>query len=319
MGLLVSPFFISLLVMLGMFILLRSVFSHGKQQADTAASKRMKDLLESDALGEMPEEQVKVKQDRSIVNFLTRRLETSKTLQEPDGKNFMLWLKIQLTQAGLDNKYTPEHALAIALSIWTFGIGLPLLSLFILPGAPIVLLLLAIVFFALYPILKLRQLVSSRKDSIEADIPFFINDLYMSLSTGMTTIDQAIIRVARTAEEDPYESVLAQEFARAQTEYSMGNKSLQQSLRDVGTRTGVISVENLCEALIQGDRTGTELTVVLRDYSKQAQEMWRQAMRNYKNKATPKITLGMVVTMFGGVIIFATPFIIGIIETFSNI
>lgn len=316
-----APLIATLLIVLGVLFFGRYFLVRKDQEAETEATRRAHDLLASGSLGSAPtsapdEEATK---RSGIVDRLADRLASSTLLQDrDDGKNFMERLDLALIQAGLRSRYTPEKALALALTIWAVGVVMPLLFILV-AELPKALVLPAVVFFALYPPLKLKQLITSRKEAIEAEVPFFINDLYMAISTGALTIDQAIVRVARTSEEDPHDSILAREFAQAHVEYTMGGKTQVEALRDVGRRTGVVSVQNLCEALVQGIRTGTEMPKILREYSNQAQEMWHQAMRTFKNRKEPLVTLGLVITMFGAFIIFATPMVIGLMKSIGGL
>lgn len=313
-----SPLLLSLLLIVALFIAARSYLTRGFEQAETEAEKRMRELLSEEQLGEAPERRPEKAAKPSHRERLARWIAERPVLQQEEGRSFLERLDGWLYQAGLRSRFTPEQALAEAISIWVVGVG-GLIALRIGIGLPSAIFLPAVLFFAAYPPLKLRAAIAERQDRIRAEIPFFISQLYMALSSGMATIDDAIRRVARTAEEDPYESILAREFAQAQMEYRVGGKSIEEALRGISDRTGVASVENLVEALIQGLRTGTEMRQVLLEYSDQAREMWRQDMRIYKNRKQPLVTLGLVITMFGGVIIWAVPLLIQMMQTLSGL
>lgn len=312
-----SPLVISLLLMTALFIAARSYLARGFEQAETEAERRMRELLSEEELGEAPERRPEARRKPGMSERLAAWIAARPILQQEEGRSFMERLEGWLFQAGLRSRYTPEQALAHAISVWTIGVG-GLIFLRIGIGLPSAIFLPAALFFAAYPPLKLRAEIHERQDKIRAEIPFFIQQLYMALSSGMSTIDEAIRRVARTAEEDPYESILAREFAQAQMEYRVGGKSVEEALRGISHRTGVTSVENLVEALIQGLRSGTEMRQVLLEYSDQAREMWRQDMRIYQNRKQPLVTLGLVITMFGGVIIWAVPLLIQMMQTLSG-
>jgi len=307
--------------MAGLALLARNLFKRSREASDNEATQRIQEILEKGSLGTVPEapaEKTEAVKRSPTIDRLAEKLSASTMFQEREGRDFMAHLEMQLIQAGLRSRYTPEQALSLALIIWTFGVVAPVLLMLFLP-LPKLVFILTIGFFAAYPGLKLRALVKTRQDAIAAEVPFFIMQLRMSLSTGMATIDNAILRVARTAEEDPYDSILSREFAQAQIEYSMGGKSMEQALRDIGRRTGVISVISLCEALIQGIRTGAPLADALEEYSVQAREMWRQDMRNYKNRKEPMVTIGLVITLFGAFIIFATPLALGLMHALQGL
>ena len=310
---------VALTAMIAVFLVCKGWFWRGQTKARTEADERMAKLLASDPLGAGPSQAQEKKSSRvSLTDRLAGRISRSDTFAEEEGRHFMAKLDNWLVLAGLRQRYTPEQALAQAMAIWTLGIGVPTI-LKMLGAMPTVLYVLVIIIFALYPIIKLRSLITARQDSIRAENIFFIQSLYMALSSGMSTIDDAIMRVARTAEEDPYDSILAREFAQAQLETRIGGKTMEQALRDVGKRTGVVSVKNLVEVLIAGIRTGAQLDRTLLEYSDQAREMWRQDMRIYKNKKQPRITIGVVITMFGATVILLTPLLIQTFRSLSGL
>lgn len=312
-----------LCLVLAFVILFRRFWMGERKRSLNQAEKRLRGLLrkEDQADAELLEEQAKSSDDLQksspIVSRLARLIDDSELMRDEEAQTFLENLDKMLVRGGLRDRFSPTQALAYAMAIWALGVLVPLIIAFSISDLKIPLIALA-VFSALYPPLKLREAISNRQDAIKAEVPFFIQQLYMTLSSGMTTIDEAIVRVGKTAEEDPYDSILAAEFGQAQIEYRLGAKTFDQSIRDIGKRTGVISVENLCEAMIQGHRTGTEMDKVLLDYSSQAQELWRQDMRAYKNKKEPLVTIGLVVTMFGAFILWATPLFIQLIESLNS-
>jgi tight adherence protein C len=317
-----GPALVSILFALGLALIIIWYLRRGRVQAAAAATRQIHEILDVESLGDIPDAPPELptiepgRKEKSI-DALAAILSKTRTLRSADGRSFMAELDHRLILAGLRDRYTPEQALALALSIWALGVALPLLLGFIFPF-PKLLLIIIVVFFLLYPILRLRQDIKNRQEEIEVEVPFFINELYMSLSSG-ATIDQAIVRAARTGKEDGLQNILAREFAQAQVEYSMGGKTQEQALRDVTYRTGVYSVANLVEALVQGLRTGADLSKTLNDYADQAQELWAQAMRDFKNRKDPAITIGVVITMFGGFMIYAAPLLVGMFEALSGL
>jgi Flp pilus assembly protein TadB len=256
-------------------------------------------------------------QGSPTVARLASRLEHSGWFDKGEGKGFIERLDDELVVAGIRYKMTPYQALAVALLVWSIGVILPtFLKLAI--GLPTILYVASVVAFALYPWLKLRGLKAERQDSLKMELPVFIQQLRMLLSSKMTNLDDAIARVVRNAEIDPYDSALAREFGQAQTEYRLGGVNREEALRAISKRTRVVAVQNLVEAIIQGLRTGTDMAVVLEEYGKQARETWRQDMRAFMGKKEPLITIGMVITMFGGFILIAAPLLINLTRTLSS-
>lgn len=300
---------------------MRYIFFRSAEVADTEAQKRIREVIQQNQLDDAPElqEEDKEKDNKQLpfVDRLAWSLSHSSTLQDEDGKNFMSRLELQLIRAGIRNKYSPEQALATAVLIWFVGFVIATVVFYsnILPSFFAIIILAVTVY---YPFAKLKDLIIQRQSKIASEVPLFIQQIYMALSSGNTNIDGAIERIAADNEKDNYESLLAKEFSQAQIEYSLGAKETETAIRDIGYRTGIISVENLCEALIQGIRTGTPLTEVLLSYSSQAQEMWKQDIREFKNRKEPMYTIGVVTTMFGAFTIMIAPFFIGLTNSFTS-
>lgn len=314
----------TLAFMLGFALVLARFMKKDTQHAEAETQDRYIDLIRRDieADGSMsPEdkEKGKKKAKRSpTVDAVSAKFATYKFLREGEGRTMMEKLNEQLIVAGIRDKYTPFDALAIATIIWTIGILGPTIVMFTVGLSKLIYVVMVGV-FAYYPFGKMKSLTMNRKDSLKMELPVFIQQLSMALSSGMTTLDDAIKRVVANAEIDPYDSALAREFGRAHTEYTLARIDRDVALRGISKRTQVVAVENLVEAIIQGLRTGTDMSIVLDEYAEQAREMWRQDVRTFKAKKEPLVTMGMVVTMFGGFILLATPMMINLGRTISGI
>lgn len=307
-----------ILLVIALAILARVYIVNSRKREETETDRMMKRLLDEkmDAEPAPPPKPEKEKRP-PISTRIEEKLMLSKWLHQEDGQSVLDHIRRQLILSGQEN-VTPERWLAQAITIWILGAGLPIVgwALGLLPAllaVPIVL------FFSIYPPMKLRNQVNERQDDIRREVPFFIQQLYMTMSSGMTVLDDAILRVAKTSEEDPYDNILAREFARAQTEYRLGGVDREEALRGVSERTGVVAVENLVEALIQGLRTGADMNYVLGEYARQGRRMWVQDMRTFKAKKEPLVTIGVVVTMFGALILFAGALLLRIFQILTGL
>lgn len=317
-------------LMLGLFLILHEVIKSSLFRNNSDARKRLQDILsQSREYGDNLEADVKSarKQRKSPTKSafqnlharLTGRLRGSDRLRSGEGNEAISWLTYQLQIAGLADRYDPYEAIALTLLVWGFGIGISVF-LIISKSLPMLLPLVMMVFFVAYPLLKLRQMQSARKDAINAEMPFFIQELSMALSTGALSIDDAIGRVARNAADAPRRSILAEEFEQAHNEYRLGGVDRATALRGVVHRTGVLAVETLVDTILTGLETGHDgLVDVLNEYGDQAREMWRLEIRNFIAKKEPLITLSLVVTMFGGFVLYGAPLILRMMSELGNL
>jgi len=319
-----------LILIIGLGLLVRHFISSVLYRSQSEAEAGLRELLHQELEGSefaappKPEKQRRFfkRADTSAsgsptINALSGRLERTGWFEQGEGKTFIDRLDQELIVAGIRYKMTPYQALATAILIWGMGVILPTFMYFAV-GIPVFLYVLVVIVFAVYPPMKLRSLKQDRQDSLKMELPVFIQQLRMLLSSNMTTLDDAIARVVHNAEIDPYDSSLAREFGQAQTEYRLGGVDREVALRRIGERTRVPSVQNLVEAIIQGLRTGTDMERVLEEYGKQARELWRQDMRSFTARKEPLITIGMVITMFGGFILIAAPLLINLVQTLKG-
>ena len=311
-------FIATLLLMIALGIVARTVIYNSRKRSETETDRMMRRLL-ADKMDDEPDAPEEVKEARRppLSALIEKKLQNMKMLQQKDGQAFMGHIKERLVLSGQEDT-TPERWLAGAMTIWILGLLIPFLA-WLSTGMSAVVIVPVMLFFAAYPILKLKSQVTARQDNIRREVPFFIQQLYMTMSSGMTVIDDAILRVAKTSEDDPYDNILAREFARAQTEYRLGGLDREQALRGVSRRTGVSSVENLVEAIIQGLRTGADMSYVLGEYASQARRMWVQDMRTFKAKKEPLVTLGVILTMFGALLLFSGALLLRIFQMMSGL
>lgn len=317
-------------LMVGLFLIVHEVIKSSVFKSNSDAQQRLRQILsQSREYGDNLEEEIKAakKQRKSpsreaakaLHTRISARLRSSNWLRGSEGNEAMTWLGYQLQIAGLADRLDVYEAIGIALMIWGFGIGL---SLFLLiSGAlPVLMPLVFMLIFVAYPLMKLRQLQGARKDAINAEMPFFIQELSMALSTGALSIDDAIGRVSKNATDAPRRSILAEEFEQAHNEYRLGGVDRATALRGVVHRTGVLAVETLVDTILTGLETGHDgLVDVLNEYGDQAREMWRLEIRNFIAKKEPLITLSLVITMFGGFVLYGAPLIIQMLNTLGSL
>jgi Flp pilus assembly protein TadB len=250
-----------------------------------------------------------------IVDSFTRAFQRSESLASAEGTNLVAWLDEQLILAGVRDKLNPYRALGTATAIWTAA---ALFAVFTLAtGAlPSWAAIFGAVIVASYPPLKLRQLKTRRRDLIEQELPFFVQELAMTVSAGAENLDNALMRVAANNARDE-KAPLAREFDLAVKEYRVGGRVREEALLDVYRRTQLPAVDTLVDALIAAfDLGGKALEETLQRQSDQARELWAQSMRSFAARKEPMITLGMIETTAGGLLMLAAPLVISALGAF---
>jgi Flp pilus assembly protein TadB len=316
---------LALLLLAGLGLIFYALYKRATERGASEADLRLARLIEQDmgdaVVAPEAEEEDKPKKtvaDSETVAALASRLERSPALHSGEGRSFLNWLDHQLHMAGLrSDTFGPYRAIALTLLIWSAGVALPVLA-WTTGLVPTWVALVCAAFFLAYPLLKLRSLQVQRRDDIEKELPFVVMELAMTMSSGMTNIDDALLRLVRNNARDP-EAVLVREIEQAVVEYRHGGRRREDALRDVIWRCGVTSVETFIESIIVALQVGSPITDVLQEQADHAREMWRQSMRAYTARKMPVVVLRVVETMFGGLIIIATPLFIDLLELISGL
>lgn len=305
--------------MLGVWMIVRTWITGAMRRAEGEAQQRVRKMLEDHDLGvdDEPVRRRSRRERRGFVALVGRSLERSGLLSVGEGRDFLDWLEAELVVAGLAPSFTAHQAIAATLLSWLSGAGLAVMLAS--ANAPALVYVPVILLGLAYPPGKLRQMQRRRRDEIAAEVPFFIQELAMALSTGALSIDDALASVTREQQSSPFRSLLCEEFAQANLEYRLGRRDREETLRAVGTRTRVVAVETFVDSLIAGLRTGAPLVDVINEYGHQAREMWKQDVRSFIARREPIVTLSLVITMFGAFIIYAAPLLLEILDSFAQI
>lgn len=314
-----STILIALIFCFGLWLAWRHLVVKKVEEERRAALVRLQAMMEHSG-----EHTDKVKKERETVvrkglvglmNRIAGRIEESERFANEEATDLLDHIQKELTLAGL--RISPQQAIAIILMCWG---GAALAGMAAIAGLfPSFIAILLGVLLLVYPFLKLRALKAVRKETIRSEVPFFLQELTMALSTGALVLDTAIARVAEDSAVIGTRSMIAEEFRRAVTEYQRGGFRREDALRGVAERCGVQEVNNLVEAILTGAEMGTEgLVQTLEQYGVQAREMWRNSIREFINKREPLITLSLVVTMFGGLILYAAPLLIKAVSSLSG-
>jgi Flp pilus assembly protein TadB len=320
-----STILIGLVFCFGLWLAWRSLVVKKMESEKREALVRLQAMMENS--GERIAREKKGKREgpslvgRSLSGMMNRiagRISTSPKFAGEEGTDLISFIQKELTLAGLYPRISPQQGIAIILMCWG---GAAVMGLLAAIGAfPSFIAILGGVLLLLYPFLKHRGLKSARREAIRSEVPFFLQELTMALATGALVLDTAIARVAEDSHVIGTQSIIADEFRRAVSEYQRGGLRREDAIRGVAERSGVQEVHNLVEAILTGAEMGTEgLVDTLEQYGIQAREMWRNSIREFINKREPLITLSLVITMFGGLILYAAPLIIKALGSLSSV
>ena len=126
--------------------------------------------------------------------------------------------------------------------------------------------------------------------------------------------DAAILQVARSVT-----GPIAGEFARVLSEIQIG-KSRAEAFASLGERTSAPEVQTFVSTLVQADRLGLPVGVVLREQTKEMRVVRRQKAEEKAQKVTVKILFPLLLCIFPALfIVIIGPGAIQIMTSFEGL
>lgn len=179
--------------------------------------------------------------------------------------------------------------------------------------------LVALLFLAIFagvglflPQLWLRQRIGQRQSVIIKGLPDAFDLITTCVEAGLG-LDAALQRVAEKV-EGPF----AEELSRTLRDISLG-RMRRDALKELGDRTGVPDLLTFVNAVIQAERMGSSVGVVLRVQSEQLRVRRRQRAEEQAYKAPVKMIFPLVLCIFPTLfIVILGPAVITIMRDFPG-
>jgi tight adherence protein C len=211
-------------------------------------------------------------------------------------------LRQQLIQAGY--RSAPAPAIFVGLrAVAAVGLGFGAFVLVSLMGLGfnmrVLVVGLAILAGWIIPSLILRRRVRVRQDELRRTLPDALDLMVVCVEAGLG-LNQALVRVGD--EMARISQALADEFTLVSLEIRAGTPR-EQSLRNLGERTGVSDVRALVSMLIQTDRFGTSVADSLRVHAEELRDKRQQAAEEEAAKVTVKILIPLILFVFPSIFV----------------
>jgi tight adherence protein C len=180
---------------------------------------------------------------------------------------------------------------------------------------PILILAIAVIVGYMAPDFWLTSRIRSRQAKITTGLPDAMDLLTVCVEAGLG-LDQGIYRVSQEIQISCPE--LSDELKLMNMEARFG-KARAESMRDLGTRTGVEDIKTAVAMLIQTDRFGTDLAKALRVHSDTMRTKRRQRAQELAAKATVKMVPVLVFLIFPAMfVVILGPAMIALYRAFSH-
>jgi tight adherence protein C len=164
------------------------------------------------------------------------------------------------------------------------------------------------------PTMAIRQRAKARQRRIKAELSDVLALLVVSLEAGIG-FAEVVKLVGREAERQG--RVMGQELTATAAQMTAG-RSLEDSLRDLGDRTGVDEIKSLVALVIQSEKAGSRMAPALRASAEQINSQRRLAAEEAAHKTAVKMLLPLVLLILPALLLIVMgPAIIQIFRTFS--
>jgi tight adherence protein C len=201
-------------------------------------------------------------------------------------------VKQRLVEAGLEYTFTSGQFIAArwmgVLGVWLLGSSL----LLAYDSAEFVILLILSPWGYRYPDIWLGRVVRARNTKIDKDLPFYLDVITLAVESG-SNLTGALTQAVKKAPDSP----LRFEFNRVLRDIRAG-KPRAESLRELSARVKNDSLKTVIAGMIQAERSGASLGVVLRAQSTQFRAARFAAAEKKAMEAPVKLLAPLVLFIF---------------------
>jgi tight adherence protein C len=164
------------------------------------------------------------------------------------------------------------------------------------------------------PTLIIRRLATARQRRIRAELPDVLALLVVSLEAGVG-FSEAVKVVGREVERQG--RILGQELTATSAQMTAG-RTLEDSLKDLGERTGVDEVRALAALAIQSDKAGAQMAPALRASAELLSSQRRLAAEEAAHKTAIKMLFPLVFLILPAMLLIVLgPAMIQMLRMFS--
>ncbi len=277
------------------------------------AEKRLAELNRTRKPKDITAVDVEEKRNEALQAVLQRAEAFSKPLQ-PKSEKEVSALKEKLTQAGF--RAPGASATFLGIKFICILIGLVLgggvsVLIYGLNSTAMIRMVFVVGVAMFIPDIVLKLIINKRQQQIFLGLPDALDLMVVCVEAGLG-LDQALRKV--TDEMKKSYRVIADEFGLTNVHTQMG-RTRTEALQDLGARTGVDDLRQLCGIMIQADRFGTGIAHALRVQSEAMRTKRRQIAEEKAAKTAVKLIFPLVMFIFPGIfVVLVGPAAITMIE-----
>lgn len=245
-------------------------------------------------------EQGAVKKSDAMTRVLEKATPALAKPLQPKNEKDANKLKSTLSHAGFRNEAAPTIFLGLQFLCLILGLFIGGGTVLLVSGFTTWSLIKAVGVAGLMfylPKFVVMFLARRRKQQIFLGLPDALDLMVVCVEAGLA-LDQAMRKVSEEMKKTF--RVIAEEFGLCNFQLQMG-RSRNETLSDLGGRTGVDELRNLASTLIQADKFGSSIANALRVQSDSMRTRRRQMAEEKAAKTAVKLIFPLVVFIFPGI------------------
>lgn len=304
------PLVISVIAGFATYMIFVGLWRRSQTSAETSAlQQRLREFQAQSALGqEIMEAQIAQREEKGFMSRLGEQL-TGLAFAGSGGQGILSKIEEKLILSGRPHGWYAQDYIAFCfLAIGAALIGGALLLQIGLPGFWYVAFVGLTVYYCYW---ELNGRIQSRQEQARFELPYFLDELIMSLSSGASSLDLVLREVvsgeSATEGGKADERVLVVEFRRAYQETSSQARTFEEAYRAAAARIQVQPVSDLVEVLIQGQSGGSPILNILRNMSENVYSQYEQDVSTLIKKKDTTFTIATVLIMIGAAIVIGAP------------
>lgn len=231
------------------------------------------------------------KSDNSAVGRWSRSLGSQLAASLPSG--ISRWLQRQVDAAGRPDGMRVDDVL-MQIAKWLL-LTIPLALVLLLQGN-VFIAALAVPLAFIMPLGKLTGAAQKRKQTIDRDLPSFLDVLAVTVSAGIA-FRRALGMVA-----DRFGGPIGEEVTTALAQIDNG-ASVRSAFKGMRTRSGAASMDEFVTAYLQAEELGAPLANSLNEIADEMRRSSAEAMKQRAAKVEPRVSLVTTVVMVPALLI----------------
>lgn len=315
------PLLISVITGFATYMIFVGIWRRNQASADNSAvQQRLKEFQAQSALGQdIMEAQIAQRQEQGFMSRIGEQI-AALAFSGDGGQGILAKIEEKLILSGRPHGWYAQDYIAFCfLAVGGAVLGGALLLQSGLPGFWYIALVGLAVYYCYW---ELNGRIGSRQEQARFELPYFLDELIMSLSSGTSSLDLVLREIvsgnSALGGGKADERVIITEFRRAYQESASQTRTFDDAYRAAAARIQVQPVSDLVEVLIQGQSGGAPILNILRDMSENVYSQYEQDVSTLIKKKDTTFTVATVIIMIGAAVVIGAPIFNTVIESLGG-